>query len=210
MSIITLCASHIRNMDDIIRLNEMIESHNNQTIKSKLYISISYDSDNLLEGIIKLQTNDVILYIRDKPTSQFMHYKMLANESSNIYKDIHVLFTDDDDILDPIRNETYLKFIKNDIIRIKSVVRFYDYIGFNKSNINRNQNTINEYVNICIRLNILCYILNNVSDDELNKWAFDCQFNCIVTSFHKTYEHLSYKPLYYYRYHILKPTRYYE
>ena len=57
-----------------------------------------------------------------------------------------------------------------------------------------------------IRLNKLYEILNNMTDIQLNEWACDCLFNHIVSNY-DIYE-LYNKPLYYYRYHVLKPTKY--
>ena len=201
--IITLCASHISSIDDIIRLKEMIASHYNQQYKTKLYISISYQNNDLYNEIIKL--NDAILHIRDKPTTQFMHYKLLVNELINIHKKDHILFTDDDDILDPRRNLYYSKYLEHDIIKINSIKIFCDYIGFNKKHVL--DNDPDEYVNLCIRFNIVHNILNSMDEDELNKWTFDCHFNNLIS-----YNNVHYIKwnvgLYYYRKHFMKPTRY--
>ncbi len=103
--LITLCASHITSMDDIIRIKDMIESHDNQTLKTKLYISKSYEND-LLKYIHELASVNTILYIRHTPATQFMHYKLLVNDLLPIYKNIHVLF-----VFGAIRNYLRKRFI---------------------------------------------------------------------------------------------------
>ncbi len=202
--IITLCASHITSIDDITRLKEMIASHDKQLYKTKLYISISYQ-DDLYNEIIKLSSPNVILYIRDKPTTQFMHYKMLVTDIYSIHKNDHVLFTDDDDILDIRRNVFYSKYLDHDIIKVNSIKIFGDYTGFTQSNVL--DNSPDEYVNLCIKLNIVHNILNNMDEDELNKWAFDCHFNHLI-SYYNVHHIRCPIGLYYYRKHFMKPTRY--
>jgi hypothetical protein len=192
-------------MDDITRIKEMIASHDNQTLKTKLYISISYQNIDLYNDIIKLSNSNVILYIRDKPTTQFMHYKMLVNDLINTHNNDHILFTDDDDILHPKRNHIYNKYLQYDIIKIDSVKIFGDEFGFAKSTI-LDYNP-DEYVNLCIKLNIVNEFLNKIDEDELNKWAFDCQFNSSI-SYNNIYHIKCPITLYYYRKHFMKPTRY--
>jgi hypothetical protein len=205
--LITLCASHITSLDDITRIKEMIASHDNQTLKTKLYISISYEND-LLEYIQEFESNNTILYIRDNPTTQFMHYKLLVNDLLPIYKNIHVLFTDDDDILHPNRNATYAQYLNHKIIKINSIKILCDEFGFNKEHITEGKP--DEYVNLCIRLNIISEILNNKPDDELNKWLCDVDFNMHVSHYYNIYR-LPYPiGLYYYRKHFMKRCRYTE
>jgi hypothetical protein len=190
-------------MDDITRLKEMIASHNNQLYKTKLYISISYQ-DNLYDEIIKLSSPNVILYIRDKPTTQFMHYKMLVNDIYPMHKNDHILFTDDDDILDPKRNLFYSKYLDRDVVKVNSIKIFGDYTGFNKENVI--DSNPNEYVNLCIRLSIVHYFLNNTADDDLNTWIYDCVFNNLMSI--NIYQVPCHITLYYYRKHFMKPSRY--
>lgn len=203
--LITLCASHITSIDDIARIKDMIASHNSQTLKTKLYISISYE-DDLVKYIQELQTDNTILYIRHNPTTQFMHYKLLVDDLLPIYKDIHVLFTDDDDILHPHRNEIYAEYLRHDIIKIDSVKILYDEFGFNQKNITESKP--DEYVNLCIRLNIFAEILNNKLNDKLDKWLCDVEFNMFISHYYKIYK-LPYPiGLYYYRKHLMKICRY--
>ncbi len=202
--LITLCASHITSMDDIIRIKEMIESHDNQTLKTKLYISISYEND-LLKYIHELASNNTILYIRHTPATQFMHYKLLVNDLLPIYKNIHVLFTDDDDILHPHRNAIYAEYLHHNIIKIDSIKILYDEFGFNKEHITNGKP--DEYVNLCIRLNIVSEILNNKPDNELNKWLCDIDFNMHIVHYYKIYKPPYPIGLYYYRKHFMKKCR---
>ena len=80
--LICLCASHIHSLDRFNLLKNMIESWDNQTIKIKMFISIS--SNNELKDIIInfLDKYELLTYYyNDEQLKQFQHYKNILHKS---------------------------------------------------------------------------------------------------------------------------------
>lgn len=102
MKIITLCASHIDNIQRLDYLRQMINSRYNLETKSEfLIISISWTKSmkNVTQSVITKFPSDVIVYQSDTKLSQFEHYKNILDKHNwdSSCDDIWFDFVDDDD-----------------------------------------------------------------------------------------------------------------
>jgi hypothetical protein len=172
--IIVLCASHITSVQRLIYLNAMINSYLAQTIKKPLYISISYSDKKFLRELKSLIDKyecinyEIKFFIRDFSLSQFEHYDLLLNQNKEILKGKWILFTDDDDLWNNNRIETYIKYINTntkDCFNIRSCISCDDLYVTSIKDINLNkciECTTNEYFNYCIKYEKLIDIIKNL------------------------------------------------
>jgi len=141
--LVTLCASHISEINRLYNFENMIKSFNNQlrftSLPIKLLISMSFDSqsssaklesqsssaklesslnDKVDDFIHKYSKNNIRIFKQNNVMSQFQHYKFLSEQFDTIFTNYTwCLFVDDDDYLNPIRNNTFLNLIN----RVKSM-----------------------------------------------------------------------------------------
>lgn len=109
-------ASHISTLRRIDYLIECLDSLAKQTTAITIYLSISFENDELYENFvskvsgIQFQTKPVIKVLNQK-TAQMRHYSLLQED---IQSGGHewILFCDDDDTYQPTRVEMFLRTIE--------------------------------------------------------------------------------------------------
>jgi hypothetical protein len=221
MSLVILCASHLKHEQNVEQMIEMLDSQMSQTQVCHVYVSytgLSLHYDNPMVHLIK-QPEDQL--------SQFQHYKKLVRqllESGVIHSENYAIFTDDDDIMAPERNAEYLLLICPGLevaLIDKSVVRFsvdcdiqehaatMQEIGLKDDVFIFNYMNPREYVDLCIRGDLLMNFIDMVDGA---KYCCDCEFNVVVYNYLTRHrdtciEISAKKPLYYYRYSMFRGIR---
>ena len=220
MSLIILCASHLKTEKNVGHMKEMLASQMLQTHVCDVYVSytgLSLDFDDPRVHLIKQP---------EEHLAQFQHYQRLVRtllDNGVIHSQNYAIFTDDDDIMDPERNATYLRFIGGGVEVVfidKSVVRFSNDCDINehasslqnallKSGIVIEYARPREYVDLCVRGDLLLGFVDAVDGE---KYESDCMFNMLVGCYMfdnpgKCIEVEAKKPLYYYRYTMFREAR---
>ena len=109
-------ASHVSASRRITYLIECLDSLAKQTTAVTIYLSISFENDELYENFkssvssIPFQTKPVIKVLNEK-TPQMRHYSLLQ-EDIQMGGHEWILFCDDDDTYQPTRVEVFLKSIE--------------------------------------------------------------------------------------------------
>ena len=118
-------ASHISNPKRIEYLKECLISLCNQTKATDIYLSISFENNDLLNSFLELILDlhfpkTPIIRIRDKKTPQMRHMAMLLDE---IVKrgNKWILFCDDDDTYEINRIETFEHVIKEGLLECELI-----------------------------------------------------------------------------------------
>lgn len=220
MSLIILCASHLKNVQNVEQMKEMLSSQMFQTHVCDVYVSytgLSLESDDPRVHLIKQP---------EEQLAQFQHYQRLVRTLLDIgvlHSENYAIFTDDDDIMDPERNATYLRLICSGVEVVcidKSVIRFSNDCDINehavsiqnaflKSGIVVEYARPREYVDLCVRGDLLLGFVNQVDGE---KYTSDCTFNMLVARYifvnpDKCVNFEAKKPLYYYRYTMFREAR---
>lgn len=222
MSLIILCASHLKTERNVEHMKEMLVSQMFQTHVCDVYVSYTG---------LSLEFDDPRVHLIKQPEehlAQFQHYQRLVRtllDSGVLHSENYAIFTDDDDIMDAERNATYLRLIgagsSVEVVCIdKSVVRFSNDCDINehanslrnamlKSGIVIDYARPREYVDLCIRGDLLLGFVNEVNRE---KYESDCLFNMLVQRYivnnpGKCIEVEVKKPLYYYRYMMFREAR---
>lgn len=186
--LITLCASHITEVNRLNHFKNMLKSFKNQTVKSNLYISMSFDSslNDKIDEIIAHNVNyNIKIFKQDHAMSQFQHYKFLTEQFDNIFSNfVWCLFVDDDDYLNSKRNAEYTSILnrvndRNEICIQNSSLMVSSWEKFDKTSkeLNSQLNTgkdstyvlalSNEYCTYCVKLNALKKFCNFL--ERMNK-----------------------------------------
>lgn len=174
----------------------MIVSWSKQTIIKPLYVSLSHTfkkSPKLIDDFIE-KWNTVNFTVRDTRHSQFEHYNLLLEENKDTFKNEWIMFTDDDDLWNTCRIETYMDFlstidiryinaecftIKGTIVGDDSCVCLVDDINLQKCN----DVITDEYIDICIKYEKLVETINKVLKEEvkLSNPLFDIHMKVSLT-----------------------------
>ena len=220
MSIIILCASHLKTEQNVKHMREMLASQMLQTCVCDVYVSytgISLDYDDPRVHLMKQP---------EEQLAQFQHYQRLVRtllDCGVLHSQNYAIFTDDDDIMDAERNATYLRLIGSwiEVVCIdQSVVRFSNDCDINersdslekaflKSGIYMEYSRPSEYVDLCIRGDLLLGFMEHIDGD---KYESDCKFNMVVKRYifdnpAKCVVVEAKKPIYYYRYTMFREVR---
>lgn len=222
MSLIILCASHLKNEQNVGHMREMLASQMLQTHVCDVWVSytgLSLEYDVPRVHLIKQPGEHL---------TQFQHYQRLVRtllDNGVLHSQNYAIFADDDDIMDAERNATYLRLIGDgsrvEVVCIdKSVIRFSNDCNINDQNVSlqnmmlKSGIVINyarprEYVDLCIRGDLLLGFMNQVDGE---KYESDCLFNMLVQRYMfdnpgKCIEIEAKKPLYYYRYTMFREAR---
>lgn len=223
MSLIILCASHLKTQQNVEQMREMLDSQMEQTVVCDIYVSytgLSLHYDNPRVHLIKHP---------EPQLTQFQHYKLLTSwlwRAGILHSENYAIFTDDDDIMDPERNAEYLSLIRTgiEVARInKSVVRFsidadiMDHAtsfkdAFKRIGVVVDYLNPSEYVDLCLRGDVLIDFLNMIDGEKATAYVCDCYFNQVVNDYvclnpTTTIEIKAQKPLYYYRYSMFRGVR---
>jgi hypothetical protein len=223
MSLVILCASHLKQDINVIHMIEMLNSQMKQTTVCDVYVSytglsLNYDNPR------------VHLFKQPEPhLTQFQHYKRLTKllcDTGVIHSENYAIFTDDDDIMAPERNAEYLRLIHTGIEVVlinKSILRFsleYDLTKpaslekeFNKKGQVVPYLTPNEYVELCLRGDILVKFMDWMDEKKSKNYVGDCLFYFNVIDYidknpDTTLKIDAEKPLYHYRYSMLIGDRF--
>lgn len=221
MSLIILCASHLKTEKNIEQMREMLDSQMSQTRVCDVYVSYTG---------LSLEYDDPRVHLIKQPEpqlAQFQHYKRLVQtlwDDGILHSENYAIFTDDDDIMDPERNDKYFDLIRPgiEVVRIdKSIVRFSmdcdinDHATSLQSAVLKSGIVIldylrpREYVDLCLRGDLLLRFVDEVDGEN---YISDCTFNMIVHQYilnnpAKCLEVITNKPLYYYRYSMFRGVR---
>ena len=212
MSLIILCASHLKTEQNAEQMREMLDSQMSQTKVCDVYVSytgLSLEFDDSRVHLIKQP---------EEQLAQFQHYKRLVRtlcDTCILHSENYAIFTDDDDIMAPERNAEYLRLIRDriDVVRIdKSVVRFSldQRVSSLQEALKRSVcDKLHEYVDLCLRGDVLLRFVDEVDGEN---YISDCVFNMIVQRYiidnpAKCIEIETNKPLYYYRYSMFRGVR---
>ena len=104
--------SHIKSNKRINYLLECLESLLNQTVVIPIYLSISFENDEIKAEFtekmnnIHFENEKIHIYIREQKTPQMRHFKMLLEHLPE-----WTMFCDDDDTYDPSRVENFINSI---------------------------------------------------------------------------------------------------
>jgi len=224
--LIILCASHLKTDENIVQMREMLDSQMAQTLLCDVYVSYTIESthsfnyDNPRVHLIKQPESQL---------TQFQHYTRLIAQlwsDGSLHSKNYVIFTDDDDIMAPERNATYFEYIQDgiEVIRLEnSVIRFsldcnIQERSYSIQDALKNSNVIitylnpSEYVELCLRGDILMDFMNLIDDEKAMNYVCDCGFNFKVKDYicanpETTRTIISTKPLYYYRYSMFRSVR---
>jgi hypothetical protein len=103
--LITLCASHISEINRLYNFENMLEGFKEQTLPTNMLISMSFESslkDKIDYFIHKYNKNNIRIFKQNNCMSQFQHYKFLSEQFDTIFTNYTwCLFVDDDDYLNP-------------------------------------------------------------------------------------------------------------
>ena len=217
MSLVVLCASHLKTERNVEQIIEMLDSQMAQTHVCDVYVSytgLSLHYDNPRVHLIKQP---------EEHLTQFQHYRRLA-ESGIVHSENYAIFADDDDVMAPERNDEYLRLICPGLevaLIDKSVVRFSTdcdiqehaatirSIGLKEDVYFMDYMRPREYVDLCIRGDLLLTFIDMV---DTEKYCCDCEFNMVVYDYlwrHRDscIEITAKRPLYYYRYSMFRGVR---
>lgn len=156
-----LIASHISKGERVCYLKECLNSLINQTMKVPIYVSISFENNNVKEHCItELNTEKNIttchflkIIIQQNKTPQMVHYCIL---SDLIYKKHNwVMFCDDDDTYHPDRTMAFAKILTINEKNILSTPECY-LAGLYESNSRQShKESRKEYWCYCINAELL-------------------------------------------------------
>lgn len=210
-TLIILCASHLNEDINIHHMNAMLDSQIKQSHVCDIYISLTGLSLEYLHPRVHI-------FKQPEPyLTQFEHYKRLVSRlcHDNILTDRnYAIFSDDDDIMDRTRNQTYLNELDDVSVKMvcfdNSVVRvaLSGDFGDHPETIILATNC-NEYVKWCVRGDILHEIIGQMSDERTKVYAADVEFARRLSAYERNTKIIYIdKPLYYYRYNMFVNKRY--
>jgi len=175
-------ASHISNPRRIEYLKECLLSLANQTYPAVIYISISFENNDLLNQFVQLITEihfpkTPVIKIQEKKTPQMRHMYLLLNE---IEKNGHkwIMFCDDDDTYQINRVEIFAKTIHQGLLEC-SVITGKMLAGIYESTFGKfHHEHRHEYWCYCVSYSTFYRFFNVISkyDDVLDNKCCDIIF----------------------------------
>ncbi len=193
------CASHVGDAKRCGFLNDMLASWEEQTVRVPMCVSISH-SEEMRERVEELVERwsvraGVVFLLQPGRLYQFEHYSKAMRYISAIQPQAHVVFTDDDDLWNKTRCETYLKY-DDDIFEISGSV----VLGSNIEECLSKPSNAEEYVQLCMKIDKFDEIFHGVlqvNPQGVKCWVFDLYFYRLATSLSVKYETQEW--LYFYR-----------
>jgi hypothetical protein len=216
-SIVALCSSHINCFQRLMYLEYMLKSWFQQTLKIPIYLSVSCSKNTNIElnnilDIWKKKTNLFHFFVRPMKLSQFEHYNLLVYENKFDW----ILFTDDDDLWNNTRVETYVKHIKqqkdSNCILLSNVLSNWDLVSTCINDIKETTATKDycvEYVNYSMKSEFLKRIINIIIDTKkitLNNPVFDMYLKSHIQTKEVYYKYKPDEFLYFHRLYSLDAT----
>jgi len=175
-------ASHISNPNRIKYLVECLQSLIQQTIKIYIYLSISFETDeirDLFHNSID-QNPKLFLYIREHKTPQMRHFYLLMKEIVNRGHK-WIMFCDDDDTYEQSRVEQLIKSIYTIEYQIDTTSNNKIFAGIYESHCGKDHREHrHEYwcycVNKCIMERFYNVLTNGGHDDVIDNKCCDVLF----------------------------------
>jgi len=181
-----IIASHISNQYRIPYLKDCLLSLVNQTISPSIHLSISFETEEYRNIVIKTlhdtpdlyNYGELFIYVREQKTTQMQHIELLCNEIS-IHNYDWIMFCDDDDTYEPMRVERFHHYISK---QIENSTIDKCQIGLYESTFGKNHREHrHEYWCYCISFKILKQFfdrLNNATTntDIINHTCCDIMF----------------------------------
>ena len=176
-------ASHISSEKRLQYLFECLESFLKQTILIPVYLSISFEKEELnrLFMLNFAKTNDsyksiINIYIQPQKTPQMRHMALIFPLLKDQYN--WIMFSDDDDMYEPVRVEIFLKNIHNILIEIPSNT-IAEFAGIYEDHVGEDHlRRRHEYWCYCIQTKILGRFIHTIEQfpDILNNKCCDVLF----------------------------------
>jgi hypothetical protein len=156
-----IIASHISNPKRIDHLSECLHSLLNQTCPIAIYLSISFENENLQQCFAEMFSKTpefansfMYLLIKSTKTPQMRHmYELLP-----LIEKTHnwIMFCDDDDTYEPTRVETILKNIASCLHTVETQMHNKRFIGvYESTNGKDHRQQRHEFWCYCVHLNVL-------------------------------------------------------
>jgi hypothetical protein len=109
----TMCifiASHISNLRRLGLLKECLQSLCNQTVPIAVFLSISFETDDLKGAFVECPTDRLTILVQEERTPQMRHIELLYKHIENSQYE-WILFSDDDDTYKPNRVEQFAEVL---------------------------------------------------------------------------------------------------
>jgi len=169
LSCCIIIASHISSEKRINYLIECLKSLLNQTVIVPIYLSISFETEELnqyfMNVFLQLENicNIVVLYIQPTKTAQMRHILSLYPLVSRRYN--WVMFSDDDDSYLPSRVENFIANIDHILQRKIAEQTNREFAGLYENQINQEHSQRrHEYWCYCVRTHLLGKFLKTVQE----------------------------------------------
>jgi glycosyltransferase involved in cell wall biosynthesis len=179
-----IIASHISNPKRIGHLSECLHSLLKQTYPIAIYLSISFENENLQSDFAEMFSKTpefsspfLYLFVKTSKTPQMRHMYELMPLIENKHK--WLMFCDDDDTYEPMRAEIFLKNIANCLHTVETQMPDKRFIGVYESTFGKDhREQRHEFWCYCVHINVLETFMNKVAqhDDVLNHSCCDVLF----------------------------------
>jgi hypothetical protein len=179
-----IVASHISNPKRIGHLSHCLRSLLNQTYPIAIYLSISFENENLQNAFAEMfsKTTEfaspfMYLIIKTEKTPQMRHMYELLPLIENKHK--WLMFCDDDDSYEPNRTETFLKNIANCLHTVAEQMSDKRFVGVYESTFGKDhRQQRHEFWCYCVDINVLQFFMNKVAphSEVLNHSCCDVLF----------------------------------
>ena len=163
-----IIASHISNPKRISHLFECLTSLLNQTIKIPIYLSISFETEELKQAFAMLyseqanfQTDILSIIVKAQKTPQMRHMEELMVHIEPKHQ--WVMFCDDDDTYQPNRVHVFLQNIVNSYFRIQETMPDKQFIGAYESTFGKDhKEQRHEFWCYCVHISVLKHFIDRV------------------------------------------------
>jgi len=179
-----IIASHISNPKRIGHLSECLYSLLAQTYPISIYLSISFENENLNREFAEMfsktpEFSSPFLYVivKTAKTPQMRHMYELLPLIEN--KHGWIMFCDDDDTYEPTRSEVFLKNIANCLHKVETEMPGHRFIGVYESTFGKDhREQRHEFWCYCVHINVLQNFMDKVAPhaEVLNHSCCDVLF----------------------------------
>lgn len=178
--------SHISNVTRTKMLIRCLNSLIYQTVKNKIYLSISFETelDKVLFNKL-IRQNDLLdidllcIKYREEKHSQFRHIEKVIDEIKDIHK--YIMFCDDDDTYQPERVEIFNSIIEYGMEESPEGKIFVG--AYEKKNIKTHSEEFHEYWSYCVDINFIMNFIKNLKDNGFDNYLDNKMCDVIFASY---------------------------